>query len=198
MKTFAEKVMAFNKQLDFNIALPPGIRMMNPFKENKSTLETANAFYKKYYNDFNKRHIIFGINPGRFGGGVTGIPFTDSKRLNNVCGIAYTGKQTHEPSSVFVYDMIEAFGGAQSFYNRFYINSLCPLGFTSMNDEGKEVNYNYYDNADLTATMLEFIIENIQKQIALGVHTDVCYCFGTGKNERKNSFILINIWMLLN
>lgn len=183
MKTFAEKVMTFNKQLEFTNALPPGIRIMNPFKEG-DTLRIANAFYKKYYTDINKRHIIFGINPGRFGGGVTGIPFTDTKRLSSICDIEYKGKQTHEPSSVFVYDVIKAFGGAEAFYNRFYINSLCPLGFTSINNKIKEVNYNYYDNAQLTATVLDFIIDNIQKQIALGVYTDVCFCFGTGKNEK--------------
>jgi hypothetical protein len=27
------------------------------------------------------------------------------------------------------------------------------------------------------------IIDNISKQIALGVRTDICFCFGTGKNE---------------
>lgn len=184
MKTFAEKVIAFNKQLEFTNALPQGIRIMNPFKEGDNTLRTANAFYKKYYTDINKRHIIFGINPGRFGGGVTGVPFTDTKRLKGICDIEYKGKQTHEPSSVFVYDAIKAFGGAEAFYKRFYINSLCPLGFTSINNKNKEVNYNYYDNAHLTATVFDFIIENIQKQIALGVYTDVCFCFGTGKNEK--------------
>ena len=33
-------------------------------------------------------------------------------------------------SSVFIYDMIAAFGGAEQFYSRFYINSLSLLGFT--------------------------------------------------------------------
>lgn len=184
MRTFAEKVMAFNKQLVFKDALPPGIRIMNPFKENKDAVATAHAFYKKYYNDFNKRHIILGINPGRFGGGVTGIPFTDTKRLKTVCNIEHTGKQTHEPSSVFIYNMIEAFGGAEAFYKRFYINSLCPLGFTLNNNKNKEVNYNFYDDKALTAATLEFIIASIKKQIALGIYTDVCFCFGTGKNEK--------------
>ncbi len=33
------------------------------------------------------RYLILGINPGRFGGGITGIPFTDPIRLQNICGI---------------------------------------------------------------------------------------------------------------
>jgi hypothetical protein len=49
---------------------------------------------------------------------------------------------------------------------------------------GKEKNYNYYDSKALCNTVTPFIIENIQKQIALGVNTDVCFCFGTGQNEK--------------
>jgi len=182
--TFANKVIRFNKQLDFNGELPPGIRIMNPFKENPQVMSIMEQFYKKFYDDNGKRHLILGINPGRFGSGVTGIPFTDSKRLKAVCKIDYQGKETHEPSSVFIYEMIAAFGGAERFYKSFYINSVCPLGFTSVKEDGKEINYNYYDSPGLTAAVYEFIIENIRKQIALGVDTDTCFCFGNGKNEK--------------
>ncbi|MEP6675544.1 MAG: uracil-DNA glycosylase family protein [Ferruginibacter sp.] len=182
--TFADKVIAFNKQLDFKGKLPSGIRMMNPFKEDKIASATAISFYKKFYSDHHPRHLILGINPGRFGAGVTGVPFTDSKRLINDCGIDYKGKPTHEPSSVFIYDMIHAFGGVEKFYGQFYINSVCPLGFTSIGKNGKEINYNYYDSAELTAAVYDFIIENIKKQIKLGIETDICFCFGTGKNEK--------------
>ena len=182
--TFADKVIRFNKQLHFEGELPAGIRIMNPFKENPQVIDIMEQFYKKFYDDNHKRNLILGINPGRFGGGVTGIPFTDSKRLKSVCKIDYHGKQTHEPSSVFIYEMIEAFGGAERFYKSFYINSICPLGFTSVKEGGKEINYNYYDSPGLTAAVYDFIIENIQKQIDLGVNTDSCFCFGNGKNEK--------------
>ena len=182
--SFAQKVIEFNKQLEYTgNALPPGIRIMNPFKENTQALEISDIFYHKYYNDDEKRYIILGINPGRFGGGLTGIPFTDPKRLLTECNINYTGKATHEPSSVFVYEMINAYGGVEAFYKKFYINSLCPLGFTTSEAKGKEKNYNYYDSKELTLAVTDFIVENIKKQIDLGVETDVCFCFGTGKNE---------------
>ncbi len=184
MPTFADKVIAFNKQLDFKGKLPKGVSIMNPFKENKEIIPISSAFYKKFYDDFRRRRMILGINPGRFGGGVTGVPFTDPKRLVNECGIVYLGKTTHEPSSVFIYEMIEAYGGAEAFYSKFYINSICPLGFTATANNGKEVNYNYYDSKELTNAVYHFIIENIRKQISLGVDTDICYCFGTGKNEK--------------
>jgi len=143
----------------------------------------ADAFYHKYYNDNDARHLILGINPGRFGGGITGIPFTDPKRLVSECHIAYDGKPAHEPSSVFVYEMINAFGGPEAFYKKFYINSLFPLGFTKVEANGKEKNYNYYDSKELLSTVTDAIIDNINKQVALGISTDVCFCFGTGKNE---------------
>ena len=142
MKTFADKVIGFNKSVDFHGSLPAGIRMMNPFRENESIIPLSSSFYKKYYNDNRSRHLILGINPGRFGGGITGIPFTDPKRLVAKCHIPYGGKETHEPSSVFVYDVIEAYGGVEAFYNVFYINSVCPLGFTSSGSNGREINYN--------------------------------------------------------
>jgi hypothetical protein len=184
MGTFADKVIAFNKSLDFKGELPQGISIMNPFQENKDIIPISSTFYKKYYNDNNKRHLILGINPGRFGAGLTGIPFTDPKRLVANCGINYNGILAHEPSSVFVYEVIKAFGGEALFYNSFYINSICPLGFTSFNNKGKEVNYNYYESKELTNCVFNFVIENIKKQISFGINTDVCFCLGTGKNEK--------------
>lgn len=183
MKTLADRIIAFNRQLAFKGKLPAGIRIMNPFKEEPFAPAISEQFYKKYYNDNKQRHLILGINPGRFGAAVTGVPFTDTKRLQSECHIAYTGKETHEPSSVFIYDMIRAFGGVENFYSSFYIHSICPLGFTKATGPGKEVNYNYYDSKELTTAVYDFIIDNIKKQVALGMETDTCFCFGTGKNE---------------
>lgn len=183
-KTFAEKIIEFNQSLDYTGELPEGIGIMNPFKENQQIIPLMSTFYRKYYNDYNRRHLILGINPGRFGAGVTGIPFTDTKRLKEGCEIMYNGKETHEPSSVFVYEVIEAYGGANKFYNDFYINSICPLGFIKIGENGKETNYNYYDSAELTRCMMDYMIENIKTQISFGVDTEVCFCFGTGKNEQ--------------
>ena len=184
MATFATKVIAFNKSLHFTGELPPGIRVMNPFRENKNSLAVSSAFYKKYYSDNKHRQIILGINPGRFGAGLTGIPFTEPKRLVEKCGLLYPGPPAHEHSSVFIYNMIDAYGGAEKFYGRFYINSICPLGFTIKNGLGKEVNYNFYDSKALSNAAYNFIVRNIRKQIALGIDTDICFCLGSGKNEK--------------
>ncbi|MDP4251222.1 MAG: DUF4918 family protein [Bacteroidota bacterium] len=184
MKTFAEKVIAFNRQLSFSGKLPQGIRIMNPFTENMDIHRLSSLFYNKYYSDQKSRSLILGINPGRFGAGITGIPFTDPKRLIEKCNIPFDGPPAHEPSSVFIYEMIESFGGSDAFYEKFYINSVCPLGFTQTGKNGKETNYNYYDSKELTGAVYRFIIENIKKQIALGIERHTCFCFGTGKNEK--------------
>ena len=183
-RTFADKVIEFNKELHFTGNLPPNVQIMNPFRESPQVLEVSSEFYRRFYNDTNPRHIILGINPGRFGSAVTGIPFTDSKRLVSELNLPYSGKQTHEPSSVFVYDMIRAFGGPEAFYSKFYVHSICPLGFTKTNARGQEVNYNYYDDPQLTEAVYGFIASTLKQQLSFGINTDLCFCFGTGKNEK--------------
>ena len=179
----AKKILAFISGLNASgVDLPPGIRLQNPYSEDPQVMDIARKFYQKFYNDNLPRLLILGINPGRFGGGTTGIPFTDPKRLLSACGIAYEGKITHEPSSVFIYDMIHAYGGPEAFYKKYYINSLCPLTVTIQNKNGKEINHNYYDSPTLAKCLENFMVDNILNQIKLGVRPGVCFCFGTGKN----------------
>ena len=118
-----------------------------------------------------------GINPGRFGGGVTGIPFTDPVRLEKVCGIKNDFQRKQELSSVFIYEMINTFGDTEKFYKQFYFSAVSPLGFVK---NGK--NLNYYDNKILLESIQPFIIDCMNKQIAFGIETDVCFCIGEGEN----------------
>ncbi|HPD87119.1 MAG TPA: DUF4918 family protein, partial [Proteiniphilum sp.] len=78
IQTFAEKVIAFNRQLSFTGDLPEGFKVVNPFLDNPETMEVMRAFYNRYYNDNRERRFLIGINPGRHGAGVTGISFTDT------------------------------------------------------------------------------------------------------------------------
>lgn len=181
---FADKVIQFFKDLDFKGSLPDGISVMNPFRDNPEILPVISKFYTKFYSDNNARHLVLGINPGRFGAGVTGIPFTDSKRLSEKCGLSIPNLNTFETSSVFIYEMIDAFGGAAKFYNKFFISAVCPLGFTSLSRKGKIVNYNYYDNKNLTAAVMDFIIQSLTIQLKFGIKRDICFCLGTGKNYK--------------
>ena len=185
MNTIADRIIEFNHTLSFNSALPEGIRVMNPFKENKDALSASSAFYKKYYSDNEPRYMILGINPGRFGAGLTGVPFTDPKRLRDNCHISsYTGPLAHEPSSVFIYELIKRYGGEEKFYRKFYINSICPLGFTSTLKSKKEVNYNYYDSPELIQATTAFILQTLNKQLEFNIQRGVCFCLGCGKNKQ--------------
>ncbi len=177
-----DRIKAFNCSLHFDGFLPEGIRIMNPFKENPEALRASGHFYDKFYNDNMPRYLLLGINPGRFGAGNTGVPFTDPKHLISHCDIDYNGKITHEPSSVFIYNMIDTFGGVYKFYKYFYIGAVSPLGFTKLKEGNKEVNYNYYDTPQLTSRVRGFIVDNLYRQIQLGIHTNIVFCMGTGKN----------------
>ncbi len=181
MPTFADRVIAFNEQLHFEGALPPGIRIMNPFAESEEVRQVSAAFYRKFYSDTQTRRLILGINPGRLGAGATGIPFTDTKRLAEKCDL-HISTQLHEPSSVFIYEVIDAMGGPAAFYRWVYIHSVCPLGFVKRGKNGRQVNYNYYDSPALEAAARPFILQNLRQQIQFGVHTDRVLCLGIGKN----------------
>jgi hypothetical protein len=91
MSTFADRIIAFNQQLEYTGTLPTGISIMNPFRDNDFALDVSTRFYRKYYSDNHPRHLILGINPGRFGSGMTGVAFTDPKRMISKCHIPYTG-----------------------------------------------------------------------------------------------------------
>jgi hypothetical protein len=180
--SFAEKIISFYTELDFRGSLPPEIKIMNPVRNNPEILPVISQFYCKFYNDNKRRHLILGINPGRFGAGITGIPFTDTIRLKTKCEIDLPGIKSFETSSVFVYEMIDRYGGPEKFYGDFYISSVSPLGFTTAGRGGKELNYNYYDSKELTKSILDFAVESIWKQIGFGIERNICFCLGTGRN----------------
>lgn len=188
MSTFGQRVIHFHQNLNYKKKLPKDIKILNPFQDTPIINDALEAFYLKFFNDNRPRYLLAGINPGRFGAGQTGIPFTDTKRLSQQCGINIDAFESHEPSSVFIYEMIEAFGGVQAFYNRFYINSVCPLGFIQKNKKGNWVNCNYYDYQELFELMKPFIISTLKEQISFGIDTSICFSLG-----KKNAKFLSNI-----
>ncbi len=177
-KNFGEQVIAFNQNLKINFLLPERISVLNPFIQ-QSVVSISKQFYKKYYDDYQNRIFIFGINPGRFGAGVTGIPFTDPIRLKSDCGIENNFRKIPELSSSFVYELIHKFGGAEKFYQTFYITAVCPLGFT-MN--GK--NLNYYDDKKLLESANDFMVRSIDQQVNFGAELKKSFCWGEGKNYK--------------
>lgn len=182
--TFAEQVIEFNKTLHYSGALPDDFMVMNPYLDNPETLDVMQQFYRKYYNDSIRRKFLLGINPSRHGSGVTGVPFTDTKRLESVCGIKMTSAYTHEVSSVFVYDMIAEYGGAEAFYSDVYINSPFPLAIVRKSKSGW-VNANYYDDKALFNEVKDFMISSLKKHLSLNLDTSEVFIMG----KRNADFI---------
>jgi len=177
-KLFSKGMVRFYKSLKDEISLPNTIEWIHPFKS-KLVLDISKQYHDKFYADTNARFFLFGINPGRFGAGVTGIPFTDPIYLENVCGIKNDLHKRHELSAIYIHDMIKAYGGIKKFTSNFYISSMCPLGFIK---DGK--NINYYDDKKLEKVVTPYILDAINKQIKIGAKTEVAFSLGKGKNYK--------------
>ena len=121
--------------------------------------------------------LMLGINPGRYGAGITGVNFTAPRQLKENCRIDHHLGLTSELSAEFIYDMIGEYGGVKKFYTNWFIGSVCPLGFIK---NGK--NINYYDDKKLMEAVTPFIVDCINKQVAIGFNTEKCLCIGGEKN----------------
>lgn len=187
--SFGKDVLMFYRDLKITEKLPKGVEILNPY-DNKGTFEICDAFYNKYYGDDLKRFLILGINPGRYGAGITGIPFADPVKLETLLGIKNTLSKKTELSADFVHSMIAAFGGPEKFFSHFFINSVSPLGFTR---GGK--NLNYYDDSQLRRSLEPFIQRSIERMLHLNIDRNVVFCLGEGQNlkylemlNEKNGF----------
>ena len=151
---------------------------MNPYADSR-VRGYVRTFLDNYFSDNLKRVLVLGINPGRFGAGITGVTFTDPIALADKCGIENDLPRRHELSSIFIYSVIERCGGPREFYRRFFLTAVSPLGFTA---DGK--NLNYYDDPMLTRAVTPFITDAIERQIALGGRRDRAIVLGLGDNAR--------------
>jgi hypothetical protein len=176
MKSFASKLIRFYQSLQPPKNLPKGIDILFP-QQNPVVMKVVKEFCKKFYANDHTRRLILGINPGRFGAGITGINFTAPKQLKENCGIDHPFKLSTELSAEFIYEVIEQYGGVNKFYSDWFISAVCPLGFVK---DGK--NINYYDDKKLQKALKAFIIENINKQLSFGFKTDYGICVGGEKN----------------
>src|SRR5262247_2000398 len=142
--TFADRAYAFYERLRAP-KVPRGTHVMNPYRD-PQVRGYVRAFLDRFYSDNRERTLIVGINPGRFGAGVTGVTFTDPVALQDFCGIENHLPRRRELSSVFIYELISLLGGPARFFGRFFLSAICPLGFT----KGRGgVNVNYYDDPGL-------------------------------------------------
>jgi len=178
MKTWAENLYEFYTTLQPAQTLPNDVQWLYP-QQKEEVLVVVKRFLDKYFSDSNERRLILGINPGRFGAGITGVNFTAAKQLTEDCTIQHRFKEGSELSAEFIYAVIKAYGGPQAFYQDYFIGSVCPLGFVKA---GK--NINYYDDKDLQKAVEPFIIDSLEKQLRFPVKRDRCLCLGGEKNYK--------------
>lgn len=143
LKRWNDWVMPYYEALRLDWPVPGDIEVLDPYGK-EAIRHLRHTFYNTYYDDCAPRQIWLGINPGRIGAGRTGIPFSDAVQLRTHCGLRAPGPQSEELSAAFIFEVIAAAGGADSFYRRVFVDSVSPMGYVK---EG--VNCNYYDEVAL-------------------------------------------------
>jgi hypothetical protein len=173
-----KQLLTFYKHLQPPARLPGKVQWLYP-QQSPQVMQLVQLFLDKYYSDTGQRRLILGINPGRFGAGITGINFTAPRQLTDFCGIPHSLGNSSELSAEFIYDVVMQHGGPEQFYAHWFIGAVCPLGFVQ---QGK--NINYYDDKKLQAAVTPFIVQSLQQQVDMGFVTDRCICIGGEKNYR--------------
>lgn len=176
--TFGDKILQFYSNLETPRGLPRGVGVLNPYRD-PVAFDICRTFYGKYYHDNQKRFLILGINPGRHGAGITGVPFADPIKLESVLGIENPLPKKGELSADFIHQVIGGYGGPERFFARFFINSISPLGFVR---DGK--NLNYYDEPALRKALRPFIRKSLASLLRMDVSREVVFCLGEGQNMK--------------
>lgn len=174
----SQKLIDFYLHLQPPPGLPAGVEVLFPH-EKKEVQLIIKTFFNQYFNDDHKRGLIFGINPGRYGAGITGINFTAPKQLKINCGIQHAFNESSELSAEFIYEMIDVYGGPAKFYSDWFITPVCQLGFVK---DGK--NMNYYDAGDLLTAVTPYIVKNMETLLEIGFRQQHCVCIGEDKNYK--------------
>jgi len=120
------------------------ICVLSDFVQNR---EGINAFCQKFYGDVIPHVMISGINPGRFGAGMTGIPLLDFMSLSQL--ISGTDRVELEKSASFIFQVVRRLG-IETFLRTFYVNNFSSVGYLR-----NEKNLNYYDLPQAALAIVE-------------------------------------------
>ena len=175
LSTFGDRAFRFYTSLELPNKLPTGVTALNPYPT-PGIQEYLRSFLRKFFSDNHNRVFVFGINPGRFGAGITGVTFTDPIALETFCGVANDLPKKRELSSVFIYEFIKLWGSPKKFYREFFLTAVSPLGFVK---DGR--NFNFYDHPALLRDIKPFLIQSIESQLGFGARRDAAIVLGTGR-----------------
>jgi len=173
---FSDKILDFYFKLPKDLLLPNEVETIYPF-ENEEVQSVMKSFFERYYTDSKPRNYLIGINPGRLGSGVTGIGFTDAHHLQEVCQIPNSFDKRIEISAAFMFEVIEAYGGTNKFYEDFFFTTVMPLGLLK-----EDKNYNYYDDKETEKSLENFIEETLLEQLSFTRPKLTVISVGQGKN----------------
>ncbi|QQS36008.1 MAG: DUF4918 family protein [Ignavibacteriales bacterium] len=179
--TFASRAIKYFNNLVPSVQASGAASIINPYST-RDVKSCVSLFYKKFYRDNNKRVFVLGINPGRFGGGLTGISFTDPVELKEHCGIDNSLGNQKELSSRFIYSVVNEYGGTKKFFSKVFLSALYPFALVK---DGK--NYNYYDDKRTSGLLRKSIVENLRSQINFGANRDYVILLGKKNAEYFNS-----------
>lgn len=156
--TFGQRIEGFLTGLHVDVPLPEGFAVMNPYSI-PEVRSNVHEMCSRYYVDAPRPRLpIWGINPGRLGGGITGLSFTDPHALYHLLGIGPETSMRRELSATFIQMVIEAYGGPKRFYRDVFLSAISPLGFTK---NGK--NINFYDDPGLSKALVPFVYDSLRQ-----------------------------------
>ncbi len=174
-ESFGSSIERFLTSLRYDGPLPDGVEVLNPYA-NPEVGRVVREMAARYYSGSHPRIGMWGINPGRFGAGVTGLSFTDPWAVTNHLGITSSLVGRRELSAEFIAMVIDAYGGPSTFYHDVYMCALSPLGFIK-----NGVNINFYDDPALIRDIVPFVRTSLAAQHSAGLIADRCIVLGTGK-----------------
>jgi len=174
MSAFGKTVEQFLTSLTLDVKLPDGFSVLDPYRS-ADVQSVIHQFCAKYYTGTHPRLSVWGINPGRFGAGITGLSFTDPYALAHQLKLKTEITGRREPSAEFISSVIDGYGGPKAFYRDVFMSALSPLGFVK---DGK--NINFYDDARLKADIVPFVVNSMRVMIDAGLRTDATVLLGSG------------------
>lgn len=154
MSIFSENLNRYNLNYEFKRLLNEnGISMLEGYLDQSDIMD---AFCEKFYSNKIPKIVICGINPGRLGAGLTGVPFFDFASLSKIFP-SILRKDT-ENTAQFFFKVIEKIG-VERFFNYFYITNVSSVGYS----KGKS-NFNFDKLPD---NLRSIVFSNFAEEIEL-------------------------------